>query len=81
MEGGCCGGVGLVAVVGVSSYGGEGVVVVVGLDSCGRGGAVVEVCMLVVERGVVCMVGAVVGWWAVVVERMVVDRCGKGQKF
>ena len=38
--------------------------VVVGLDNCGGGGAVVEVCMLVVERGVVCMVGSCgrVGW-------------------
>ena len=53
----------------------------VGLDS--RGGAVVEVCMLVLERGVVCMVGAVVGWgggWAASMGscgREEVDGCGQ----
>ena len=69
--------------VGVSSYGEEEVVVVVGLDSCGEGGTVVEVCMLVLERGVVCMVGAVVGWgggWAASMGscgREEVDDCGQ----
>ena len=57
--------------------------VVVGLDSCGGGETVVEVCMLVVEKGVVCMVGAVVGWggvWAASVGscgREEVDGCGQ----